>query len=117
MQDAVFEDKIIGSEGVTLTEDGLPGAREPTPLPVPRRMLPSKRAKHWMTHLPYDPDCEICVQCKRPNSHHRGSKTDERSIPLMVGDYCFVKRSGDESTVTGLVIKVYPYKLRFGCIV
>ena len=35
----------------------------------------------------------------------------------MVGDYCFVKRSGDEYMVTGLVIKVYPYKLIFGCIV
>ena len=35
----------------------------------------------------------------------------------MVGDYCFAKRSGDECTVTGLVIKVYPYKLICGCIV
>ena len=35
----------------------------------------------------------------------------------MVADYCFVKSNSDSSTITGLVIKVYPYKLFFGCIV
>ena len=61
MQDAIFGEKIIGSENVTLHESGHPGAREPMPLSEPQKMLPSQRAKHWLTHLPYDPACEVCV--------------------------------------------------------
>ena len=116
MQDALWGDKIMGSNATTLTEHG-PGALTPKALPSPQQMLPSQRAKHWLTHLPYDPACELCVQCKRPNSHHRATKGDERTIPLLVGDYCFFKSSSDSSSVTGLVMKVYPYKLVFGCVV
>ena len=96
MSDAVFDEKILGVEATTMDAHG-PGALEPKVLPTPHRMLPSKEAKHWLTHLPYDPACELCVQCKRPNSDHRGLKDDKRTIPLLVGDYCFFKRSSDSS--------------------
>ena len=110
MRDAVMDDKIIGVE-VTTTDEHGPGALVPRELPKPHRMLPSKEAKHWLTHLPYDPACELCVQCRRPNSHHRGSTKDERTIPLLVGDYCFVKDSSDGEQVTGLVLKLYPFNI------
>ena len=116
MKDAALDEKIIGVEAKTLYEHG-PGDLEPRQLPTPHRMLPAKEALHWLTHLPYDPACELCVQCKRPNSHHRGNTTDERVIPLLVGDYCFIKGSKDEEMVTGLVFKLYPFKLFFGCVV
>ena len=116
MKDAVMDDNIIGVEVTTTNEHG-PGAMEPRVLPTPHRMLPSKEAKHWLAHLPYDPACELCVQCKRHNSHHRESTKDERTIPLLVGDYCFVKDSSDGEQVTGLVLKLYPFNILFGCVV
>ena len=116
MRDAVLEEKIIGRDDVTLDEYG-PGAIQPKALPSPRRMLPSQEAQHWLTHLPYDPACEICVQCKRPNSHHRGIHSDHRIIPLLVGDYCFVKDSTDGEQLTVLVMKLYPYKMYVACAV
>ena len=36
---------------------------------------------------------------------------------LTCGDYCFPKHSGDIETLTTLVIRVYPYKLFFVCVV
>ena len=111
-----MDEKIIGEEQVTLDEHG-PGASEPKGLPSPRKMTPSAEAKHWLTHLPYDPACEVCVRCKRPNSHHRGVKTDSRVIPLLVGDYCYIKESKDEEQATVLVLKLYPYKIYFARLV
>ena len=99
-----MEEKIIGEESVTLDEHG-PGAVTPKALPEPARMTPAAERLHWLTHLPYDPACEVCVKCKRPNTHHRGCKTDHRVIPLLVGDYCFVKDSQDEDQATILVLK------------
>ena len=111
-----MDEKMIGTEQVTLTEHG-PGALQPKNLPSPHQMLPAQKAKHWLTHLPYDPSCELCVQCKRPNSHHRGLQSTERSIPLLVGDYCFGKDSQDEEQVPILVLKLYPFKTYFACVV
>ena len=79
MKDAVFDDKIIGTEATTMSEHG-PGAIEPRQLPTPHRMLPSKEAKHWLTHLPYDPACELCVQCQAtqhpPQGIQKGREDD-----------------------------------------
>ena len=116
MSDAVPADPIVGIESTTMTEHG-PGAKDPVALPSPHRMSPAQLAKHWLTHLPYHPGCEICVQCRRPNSHHRSITASDRSIPLLVGDYCFLKGEGDEESVTCLVLKLYPYKIFFACIV
>ena len=54
------EESIVGDELVTLDEHG-PGALEPKPMASPKAMTPQKRAKHFVSHLPYDPDCEVCV--------------------------------------------------------
>ena len=113
---AVMEEKIIGTESVTLDEHGQ-GAVTPKGLPSPARMTPAAERLHWLTHLPYNPACEVCVRCKRPNTHHRGCKTDSRVIPLLVGDYCFLKDSQDEDQATMLVLKLYPYKIYFACLV
>ena len=116
MQDAVLDEKRVGKDNVTLDEHG-PGAIQPKALSSPRRMLPSQEALHWLTHLPYDPACEICVQCERPNSHHRGINSDKRQIHLLVGDYGFVKDSKDGSQLTLLIMKLYPYKIYVACAV
>ena len=41
----------------------------------------------------------------------------DRTIPLLVGDYGFVKDGTDEGNATVLVLKLYPYKLVFSCLV
>ena len=115
-RDLMMGEPIVGFDEPTLTENG-EGARTPKTLPSPRAMTPAQRAAHWITHLPYDPSCEICVQCRRPNEHHRSVKDDSRVIPLLVGDYGFIKDSGDTESATILVLKLYPYKTFFSCIV
>ena len=102
-KDVLLGDPIVGNESVTLTEHG-PGVIDPRIIPSPKSMSPSLRAKHWAAgHLPYDPGCEICVQCKRTNVPHIQSKQDSRDIPLLVGDYGFNRDSVDQDCTTTLV--------------
>ena len=71
---------------------------------------PSKEeiARHNLTHLPYRNWCPHCLASRRPNSAHRSSKTSsERSIPVFVCDYFFVRKP-DEDLLTGLAGKLYP---------
>ena len=110
------EDSIVGDELVTLDEHG-PGAIEAKPMVSPKVMTPQQRAKHSIAHLPYDPDCEICVSCKRPNIQHLASHESKRTIPLLVGDYGFIRDSKDADNVTILVMRLYPFRLNFACIV
>ena len=88
-------DRIVGVEIVTFDERG-PGALEPRAVKPPREMTAAQKAKHWLTHLPYDPGCPICISCRRPNNKHIRSHEQERTIPLVVGDYTPVRDSRDE---------------------
>ena len=113
---AMAGEPIVGMDRVVYDEATGPGALAAQPLSSPKSMSSAKRAIHDLTHLPYDPGCEICVSTRRPNTHHRAVKSD-RDVPLLVGDYCFPKHSGDAESLTTLVIRVYPYKLFFVCVV
>ena len=113
----VVDDPIVGEELVTLDEHG-PGAIQPKAIPAPREMTALEREKHFASgHLPYDPRCEICVSCKRPNVPHHASHESQRTIPLLVGDYGFIKDGADDANVTVLVLKLYPFKLLFAALV
>ena len=113
----VVDDPIVGEALTTLDENG-PGALAPRTINAPKEMTSIERERHFANgHLPYDSRCEICVQCKRPNTPHLKSNESERTIPLLVGDYGFVKDGTDEDTATILVLKLYPYKLLFACVV
>ena len=107
---AVLGEPIIGIERVVYDDTTGPGALSARPLTSPKSMSAMQRAIHDLTHLPYDPSCEICVSTRRPNTHHRSLKMSEREIPLIVGDYCFPKHSDEADPLTVLVIRVYPYK-------
>ena len=67
--------------------------------------------------MPYDPACDICTATKRPNNAHVQSHEDGRNIPLLVADYAFIKDSADSDNVTLLVMKLYPFKMFFACVV
>ena len=107
---ALTDEPIIGTDHVTHDNKIGPGAVPARLLNAPKGMSAHQRAIHDATHLPYDPSCEICVSCRRPNTPHRAVSSAERSLPLMVGDYAFPKHFDDPETMTLLVIRVYPYK-------
>ena len=108
---AMLADPIVGMENVTWDDGKGPGALKPKALPSPKPMSDAQRRLHDLTHLPYEPSCPICVSCRRPNDHHRRSKSMNRSIPLVVGDYGFPKSSGDDEALTTLIMRVYPCKV------
>ena len=111
------KDLISGEGIVTLDEHG-PGALQPKQVPGPKEMSMAERERHFAAgHLPYDPRCEICTSCKRPNAPHVKGHEAERTIPLLVGDDGFVKDGADDENVTVLVLKLYPYRLIFACVV
>lgn len=67
----VLWDPTVGTQYKTLDDHG-PGAiaAKDMPSPSPKEMTPAQRARHWITRLPYDPGCGVCVSCKRPNQGH-----------------------------------------------
>ena len=79
------------------------------PLPEPRVPSKSEVAIHNLTHLPYRSWCPHCVRARRPNTQHRSKSVDsQRSVPLLVADYCYVKDIHDETISTLLVARLYP---------
>ena len=112
-----MDDLISGEEIATLDEHG-PGALQPKQVPGPKEMSKAERERHFAAgHLPYDPRCEVCSSCKKANSPHVKGHEAERTIPLLVGDYGFVKDGSDDENVTVSVLELFPYKLFFACVV
>ena len=110
LRHAVVDDPIVGHGPILSDANGL-GAIQPHALSSPPSMTPAQRALHNITHLPFHPGCPICVATRRPNAHHRRSHENERVIPLLVADYCFLKTTGDVVLQTVLVLRLYPYRL------
>ena len=107
---ADLADPISGYD-VTFKDDTGPGALTIQPLPSPKQPSPAAIARHFLTHLPYAPWCPFCVSFRRPNHHHRRRRSSARLIPLLVGDYAFVRNSRDEVLLTLLVVRLYPSSL------
>ena len=114
---AVLGDPIVGVEAITYDDAHGKGALPARPLPSPREPSQAEIDRHNLTHLPFCSWCPICVACRRPNDHHRLVKDSPRQVPLLVGDYCFVRNMGDDSLVPVLVLKLYPFGLFFACVV
>ena len=114
--DIMWKDPIVGKDDRWVVGDTGSAALAPRPLASPKEPTTAQRELHNLTHLPYCSWCPHCVACRRPNTQHRISH-DERTIPLLVGDYGFVRNTQDESLVTLLVMRLYPYGLYFSCVV
>ena len=78
---AMMGEPRIGVERVVYDDSTGHGALKAQPLSSPKGMSAAQRAIHDLTHMPYDPSCEVCVSCRRPNSPHGLEKTSERTIP------------------------------------
>ena len=96
---AVLGEPIVGIEAITLDQRG-PGALAARPLPSPKEPTQAAIDRHNLTHTPFEAWCPICIACRRCNDHHRLQKDSSRSIPLLVGDYCFVRNATDEKLLT-----------------
>ena len=65
------------------------------PLPTPPSMTLAERAQHNITHLPPHRGCPICAANRTPNTAHSPSHEHERTIPLLVVNYCFLRSIHD----------------------
>ena len=112
VKQAVLGYPIVG-HGVVLLDENGPGARPATPLTSPKPMTPAEKEIHDLTHLPFHPACPYCVMARRPNTQHRRSHEGDRTVPLLVADYGYVRDSEDVVLATVLVIRLYPYRMFF----
>ena len=81
---------------------------------------PSKeaQARHNLTHLPYASWCPWCIMGRRNNAPHFRSKNgSDRSLPLFVVDYAFVRDKDDDVLCKLLVGKLYPSRKVLACVV
>ena len=102
-KEAVLGEPIVGVEVVTLDSQGQ-GALPARALPSPKEPTQAERDRHNLTHLPFCLWCPICIACRRPNNHHRLLQDHSREVPLLAGDYGFIRNAGDESLVCVLVL-------------
>ena len=91
-------------------EKAQPSRHEPVPVKSPHAMTAAEKEKHDLTHMPPHPGCSICRSTRTPNLGHTASHEHERKIPLLVGDYCFLKSFAEKCLATCLVLSLYPYK-------
>ena len=127
--DALFDDLIVGNHEHS-EEDEEPVLCQPCSgndsetlldhspkgLPAPPEFTPAQWAKHCLTHLPYHAGCPFCVMGKRPNTHHRRSKTVRR-LPHLCADYGCLRDSRTEDVIPVVVLRVKPLNVFFACAV
>ena len=69
------------------------------------------RRQRSLTHLPYRSWCPHCVAARRPNTHHRAKQASlQRTVRLLVADFCYARRSRDEDLASILVCQLYSAK-------
>ena len=93
-------------------------ARLPRGLPEPSEPSAAVRARHNLTHYPYRSWYEHCVAARRANSKHSHSpSSSDRTVPVFVSDYCFLRDGRDEDLATCFVGKIYPSRNMIAIIV
>ena len=66
-----------------------------------------------LTHLPFKQWCQVCVACRKSNAAHAKTNEEQRTIPLLTADYCFLQGTGDEEPLTTVVARVRTSRLNF----
>ena len=109
---------MISGEPKDIVDDDEDSAIQPgMPLPEPITPTAIQVAAHNLTHLPYRSWCSHCVRARRANSHHRSIPSSrQRTTPLLVADYCFVRDCQDKELATVLVGRLYPSKALFAVV-
>ena len=100
-------DEQVHFEHVLPGEDKTETPRhEPISLRSPPAMTASQKAKHDLTHLPPHLGCSICRSTRPPDLAHTATHEEQRTIPLLVGDYCFLKTFTEKILATCLVLRL-----------
>ena len=109
-----------GDEQTMLEPDDIIDADEDSvvqagkPLPEPMVPTPAQVAAHNLTHLPHRSWCPHCVRARRPNTQHRASPySTQRTTPLLVADYCYIRDCEDKDLAAVFVARVYQAKALF----
>ena len=85
-------------------------------VPTPKAPSRDVQSRRNLTHLPYASWCPWCVMGRRSNAPHFRSKDGaDRSLPLLVADYAFVRDKDDDVLATLLVCKLYPSRKVMTC--
>ena len=102
-----------GAENVDIDDiDDDVVVQQAIPLPAPLQPSKAHQEAHNLTHWPYRSWCPHCVAARRPNSQHRrNTSSAERTVPLMVADYCFVRDNEDKTLAKVLVVNMEPSDL------
>ena len=102
--DEEMERELMGRE-----ELGPPVAIE---VPAPDEPTSDERRHHGLTHLPYQPWCNVCVRARGREYRHesRPQNQPQPGTPVIQCDYCFLKTEEDAPMVTVLVAIDTVYK-------
>jgi hypothetical protein len=65
----------------------------------------AEREEHEATHLPYRSWCAECVCGRRDNPPHLRRSPEERTVPMVLMDYAFVRRHDEVEKITVLLMK------------
>ena len=63
---------------------------------------------HNATHLPYRSWCRWCVMSRKPTPKHVRAHHADRDVPLLVGDYVFVRSGNDTYLLTIYFGRLHP---------
>ena len=74
-------------------------------VPAPDEPTSDERRHHGLTHLPYQPLCNVCVRARGGENRHVSRSQNQPGTPVIQCDYCFLKTKEDASIVTLLVTK------------
>ena len=72
-------------------------------VPAPDEPTSGERRHHGLTHLPYQPWCNICVRARGRKNRHVPRSQNQPGTPVIQCDYCFLKTEEDAPMVTVLV--------------
>ena len=86
--------------------EGEEEAQKAKPMRDPGAPTQAEIDAHNVTHLPFRAWCPACVAGKSRDRPHRKAESDEnKGVPQVVFDYCFMAGEGDEETVAIQVAK------------
>ena len=115
VESKIAQDKVVTEEEVEADT----GEAWQTIRGMPEPIQPSRaeRERHALTHMPYKNWCPHCVAARRTaDAHHRHKGDDQRTMPLLVFDYAFLRTAEEEELVTCLIGRLYPSRITFAVV-
>ena len=94
LKDPLMDSPLVGVEQALVREEELE-AVPAKPMRTPPQMTAAEKDMHDVTHMPPHHGCPLCASSRTPNLQHASSRQHLRTFPLLVGNYCFLRRIDD----------------------